>query len=1238
MNVIHNIKKYVSENNISFIVGAGFSTNISEAFPLWKGLLEDMVVELYPECDKKSVTARMRAINRVVAQRGYLGIASDFVKRRGFHEAIDTYIEEHMPFLRRNDRGDLVLVRNGEMLDPFPDLRCHELLLSLGIQHIYTFNYDNCLDILAGTDLVDESYEKERIAKDSLVRLQKGRVDFQNCVTAWISKMEFYGTDGTKDLNVCEGLKGEIEQQLLTFNRDWAGLNICLVAPVHLADLKDWAIRSYSLFDNAYFVLTGDIEAAKAMRLNKYSLVTHDYQISLTNIGKHIYKLHGNLRTKEEDEYGFDDDRHIQYVITGEDYERYPVKHEAFVNLMHIALLKGCFCMIGFSGDDPNFAVWMNWVKDVLDKNLSKRGQVRLENPIYYINVDEVDCLTKDKRLMLRNNYIDVVDLAEFYPHLSMRDRMLHFLQDIRSDGSYVDDFNKSSRQLTLMRLADLDKPDVGPAVEHLFSLLGHFRFPPMNYSTHFYRMRWIGFLQYGFKKRVSREQRERMAKLLYFSLRCELLPLGQIASRLPHDFMARLSPLLSEGFHELDLRDRALCHRAFPAEEGDAACYEHFLNLLFSLDFDGAYHGLADWNPSDGFNRMRRLLLLSVFDDLLKSEDFGSVFSSESYDNVQDFYLALTILPFVRGVWGEDDSKKMTLFKDVQVKIDELKRLIPEMEGWHEIKDFFLAEVREKEGVAAYGNCKNTISLSSYDVHYIGAIQLLQHMVEFGLATNLQHVQFLNPEDWAKICHGLFVSYPYPCLYLTLLYGNSKDLVKRVAQEYVFSNDLYDSLPDLLRCMLGALLQEHVPSEVKCAIYVAAPLFMRAVAPAEWRDLFIRYYNGRDTTFSGFEVRATSLVPFIETGLRLCGDSKFKNRVILKILSSPESVTDTENHMIIAATYHLEVLEDMVLSAVNHFVEVADREEQWYILLNMGGLLDQQLMIKFLKSCPDSLYKDESFVEGCCCYISSVEDDGIKERLCSAVRNSPSVWATGINRARASVTVPCERLDINYIQRFICLEHDALVAIYHKLEQAFEDISYMVKKENSSIAMQSFYHWETILFEMYIFLERNEHVLKSEVCFLMTKRKVLALLKKVSGGGDVYSVLLDDEHSGHAIYMLTELVNERTVVSFAQCYILLANRIISRSSCKLESCLVHFSWVLSKYRAHFNRDLFRPLVQCILDSYRPYFSSKSPLSWDVAWADKSVVERELLKLYDVYERWGGKDAFWKEYSPRYFF
>lgn len=80
---------------MSFIVGAGFSKNISNVFPTWGKLLRPMILEMYPKDTKKTELA----VQNIIEKKGYLEVASEYVRRKGYHEAIDIYIEKHTPYL-----------------------------------------------------------------------------------------------------------------------------------------------------------------------------------------------------------------------------------------------------------------------------------------------------------------------------------------------------------------------------------------------------------------------------------------------------------------------------------------------------------------------------------------------------------------------------------------------------------------------------------------------------------------------------------------------------------------------------------------------------------------------------------------------------------------------------------------------------------------------------------------------------------------------------------------------------------------------------------------------------------------------------------------------------------------------------------------------------------------------------------------------------------------------------------
>lgn len=67
-----------------------------------------------------------------------------------------------------------------------------------------------------------------------------------------------------------------------------------------------------------------------------------------------IVKLHGTLNITND------------LTFTQEDYRNFPVRHAAFVNFARQVFIENELCLLGFSGDDPNFLQWAGWVRDHL--------------------------------------------------------------------------------------------------------------------------------------------------------------------------------------------------------------------------------------------------------------------------------------------------------------------------------------------------------------------------------------------------------------------------------------------------------------------------------------------------------------------------------------------------------------------------------------------------------------------------------------------------------------------------------------------------------------------------------------------------------------------------------------------------------------------------------------------------------------------------------------------------------
>lgn len=106
-------------------------------------------------------------------------------------------------------------------------------------------------------------------------------------------------------------------------------------------------------------------------------------------INPRIVKLHGSFPSEGP------------FIITEEDYRRYPHDYAPFVNTVQQALLENTLCLIGFSGDDPNFLQWIGWIRDNLGRDKTQK--------IYLVGVFD---LSSAKLQLLAQRGIIVVDFS----------------------------------------------------------------------------------------------------------------------------------------------------------------------------------------------------------------------------------------------------------------------------------------------------------------------------------------------------------------------------------------------------------------------------------------------------------------------------------------------------------------------------------------------------------------------------------------------------------------------------------------------------------------------------------------------------------------------------------------------------------------------------------------------------------------------------------------------------------
>jgi hypothetical protein len=105
-----------------------------------------------------------------------------------------------------------------------------------------------------------------------------------------------------------------------------------------------------------------------------------------------IVKLHGSFPS------------HRPFVVTEEDFRSYPTRSATFVNLVQQAIMENVFCLLGFSGDDPNFLSWTGWVRDNLGPSAP---------PVYLAGLLS---LSGPQRRLLESRRVIPIDLSPLFP------------------------------------------------------------------------------------------------------------------------------------------------------------------------------------------------------------------------------------------------------------------------------------------------------------------------------------------------------------------------------------------------------------------------------------------------------------------------------------------------------------------------------------------------------------------------------------------------------------------------------------------------------------------------------------------------------------------------------------------------------------------------------------------------------------------------------------------------------
>lgn len=1213
--------KYIGKNikKMSFIIGAGFSKNISNSYLSWWELLQDMIHEMY----SSEILYHHFTTDDLIQRYGYLGIASEYIRRKGYHEAIDQYIEKRTPILEpKIDKNKTVynLTLNGNTVETNVDVSLHRTLLEFGARSIFTFNYDNALDTY--DDLVYALEDKERINQTE---------------AALVTTKEIVEEHAVFCANISSALKNINSENLYTpeqtgfskytqltcdynkFIDRHADYNFDKIAQPETS--KDILSKNKNKLEERLDRYTSDIQKWYNERYNRYLLVRKSTDISINETEKKIYKLHGCIRKpgdadKSNRVYGFDYDNHTQYIIAQEDYDTYNNKHEAFVDLMRISLLKDPFCIIGFSCDDPNFLLWINWVKDIQD-NLGKNAKDNSNK--FYINVSDKR-LSDDKILLLQNHYIEVVDLFDCYKDIKgPKEKLKCFFNSIKEIQALSITYDRLWRNITIPDpnnhdnienikfdhdvLNDAWNDIINNSVSYIAKADSYYRFDFLNKVLSLRRANLMTDDLY--KIFYIAANRENVPFFAYIDKQMTIenfiAPIQDVPLKILFKKAAAVYQIMSEGTTSIS-RDEF---------DDDTKCHLDMLIHAYNFDEEKMIDDINQCEPQNSIQKIIKIRHLSNF----SSKEIEEISNSDFFANVQEEYFGLQLLTdssflFIGKLLNSEILSFLSKFSSRKKKLEEN---FHDLISFHQLQQDIIKDLNPKGEVRPLGYVNKSPSFSSYDKSFVAATKMLSLFVKSGLQPVMNNITYVSPEDWYKVVEKIYVSYPYACLYYTTLY-NDKNLSIRVAQLYSYSNSnnvkmmVTDIFPKILRAC------KYIKNYMRLdTLFIFASIFVKYVDPKVWKDEFKALFKQYDWQKNENNTFNDSQYEFAEVALKYLHEPNYKHNIIINVLRKGNDITTWDNILVINSAQDIKTLtkeeEDQLKKIMKSTVSVY----QSYVVFNLSKFISRKDLIKWAASVPDEFIKDSPLIEALA--YNTKKASTLKKRLCSLIVNSTFLWNTGINSDASEIksVPPSTILNLNKIENDVRLDKQSLELIYVKMRNELSKIEAISKEENHD---GIFFKWSPILVDMLCFMLRHEAELNHNSEFYKDIDKCKQLYENTSGFKSPLYKLASNED-----YKIREGVLEVYYLSlslgcnkFSAEYHMMLNHLIQKDTNCIELILYAVNSIALRFPTFFKKGDIPQLLQAIVDVYR---DEEVRDQWDVP-AKKKEVIAEVYKLEKI--------------------
>jgi hypothetical protein len=1249
---LKDLKRKLDSGQMSVLVGAGFGKNIDSMFPSWWELLFDMAYFLYGKKIEESylaISVKKRGdkqkyvddkITDFIEKVGYLDLVTEYVKRKGFQESITTYIEEKTPRVIE-DKGKRYITNivkgkknKIELTDSMLDL--HSSLINLPWNNIYTTNYDEMLEL--SNDKTNE--EKLLLIQEEIEQKNKD---------LYIQLEEMLKNKETDENELA--LLEEQEKTKIVID---GSLSVSTSTPQLItAEIREKRNKlhylSYDLKRVQTSIKQNDVELLKVKKEIEKCLkpVVHSSDLAIKR-NRNIIKLHGSIRN-ENDTYGFDNDIRSHYVISREDYDLYPQKHEAFTQLMRISLLQESYCLIGFSGVDPNFLEWIKWVRDVLERSRDSKKTYK----IYLIEVGKSKTLD-DKELFYENFRICKVSLEDdsiigflenetglkLDKNIDRKKALLSllfsYLKEENFDtpnlfiqqhniSKYRDEWNSVKTFNGYSKTTEEIKEVANDILKHYDAIILNKDCTRIKQQDFAFSRNKMNLLHFSAKLLSDLNndpiKQKKLFDLILIAIEDMMLPIKKVWDESELQFIENLLETEQEEnrFNLLKLRDSLL---SFDEAEFsllanklnsdlDFVKYERITLLAFSLDFKKMKAVLDDWQPNEANYILKKAGSLALINPKEAEEYLSSkknVFEKSNVEELLFYYQSIRYLETDRN-YGQ------TKIIDSYISTIESKGF----KGIHKHFDNILEDLKTKpEKIDRYGSGRFSLnrgfSLSNDLTKTAKSIQFIQLILELGLPLKIGYYTLNSIEEWYEVFKNIFEEFPIPCLFYSLQYSDEK-VLRRIGQDYAYSEKLTDFNNQILPKLLNDYLVDETPWRFKKSfLYFCSELFV-SVNPNIWESKFLLIWKNLEFQKYSFDSKRNEEYIFVVEAIKCIKKAATYNSIILSCLNN------YENDVAIDFLYHIanndyflpiNIQNKRVSEKLNELIDqLPQKEGLLFVFGNLNLKLTKVQKAKIneqLKKYNFNTVKNERVWKVLYFYIK--DEPILLEKFKNGLIKSKRLFHTGFNPS-GSLSMQHNFVSSAIFSNDKIWNATEIKTIYRRLLSELKKIEKWLLKRDET-------NFDFMFQEMLLFLESESKVLNEIKGYKDVLTKIRENYNADKGYTTITEAITSDDKSKiiWALSEMSQLIHDKKIYEDVSTALqLLLNRVLFQNDVALEATLNYIAvWIYDKS----NKTIFEQhkiLLRLIFEKY----SKSYPKNVDIPFIQKQliIIASSYLEYFD---------------------